>query len=123
MPPASRIARERFSATQLWLRDAPGSSYSLQLAIFSDAEGARMENFLRQAAESLNPSELYVYSVKVNGQQHYRVAYGVYATVDEIRAALDMLPAAMKAQSPFYRTVGDMRRLNLAPEGAAHGPR
>ena len=123
VPPASRIARERFSATQLWLRDAPGSNYSLQLAIFNDTEGARMENFLRQATESLNPSELYVYSVKVNGQQHYRIAYGAYATVDEIRAALDMLPAAMKAQSPFYRTVGDMRRLNQAPEGAAHGPR
>jgi type II secretory pathway predicted ATPase ExeA/septal ring-binding cell division protein DamX len=120
MPPAAahaalgRIARDRYLATQSWLRSAPGGRQSIQLAIFGDAESGRMENFLRQAVEALNPSEVYVYSVIVDGRQHYRVAYGSFASASDIQAALEALPPMLKAQSPFQRSVGEMRRLNQA---------
>jgi septal ring-binding cell division protein DamX len=107
-----RLSRDRYMATQSWLPSAPGGRQSIQLAIFTDAEAARMENFLRQAVGVLNPSELYVYSVKVDGRQHYRVAYGAFASASDIQAALEALPPTLKAQGPFQRSVGEMRRLN-----------
>ncbi|MCX7893759.1 MAG: AAA family ATPase [Burkholderiales bacterium] len=112
VPPSGKLGRERFVATQAWLRNAPGGRQSIQLAIFNDAETARMENFLRQATELLKKDEIYVYSVKIDGRQHYRVAYGAFGSVDETLAATSDLPAAMAVYGPFHRSVSEMRRLN-----------
>lgn len=108
------LSRDRYLATQSWLQSAPGSRQSIQLAIFTDRESGRMENFLRTLVGVLNPSEVYVYSVRVDGRQHYRVAYGSFASASEVQAALDALPPSLKAASPFQRSVGEMRRLNQA---------
>jgi type II secretory pathway predicted ATPase ExeA/septal ring-binding cell division protein DamX len=106
------LSRDRYAATQSWLQSAPAGRQSIQLAIFTDAQAVRMENFLRQVVGVVNPSDLYVYSVKVDGRQHYRVAYGSFASASDIQAALEALPPLLKAQSPFQRSVGEMRRLN-----------
>jgi len=115
VPPPGKIGRERYLATQAWFHGAPGSRQSIQLAIFNDAETARMENFLRQATELLKSDEIYVYSVKVDGRQHYRVAYGVFSSTDEALAAIRNLPPPLAIYGPFQRSVGDMRRLNQSP--------
>jgi septal ring-binding cell division protein DamX len=109
-----RLSRDRYVATQSWLQTTPGGRQSIQLAIFADSESSRMENFLRQVMGVLNASEVYVYSVRVDGRQHFRVAYGSFASASEVQAALDALPPALKAGSPFQRSVGEMRRLNQA---------
>lgn len=115
VPPAGKLGRDRYLATQAWLRTAPGNRQSIQLAIFTDAETARMENFLRQATELLKIDEIYVYSVKVDGRQNYRVAYGGFSSVDEALAAMRELPAGLVVYGPFHRSVADMRRLNQGP--------
>jgi type II secretory pathway predicted ATPase ExeA/septal ring-binding cell division protein DamX len=115
VPPAGKLGRERYLATQTWLRSAPGNRQSIQLAIFTDAETARMENFLRQATELLKSDEIYVYSVKIDGRQHYRVAYGGFSSLDEALAAARGLPPALVVYGPFQRSVADMRRLNQSP--------
>jgi type II secretory pathway predicted ATPase ExeA len=109
-----RLARDRYVATQSWLQTTPGGRQSIQLAIFAGGESGRMENFLREVMGVLNPAEVYVYSVRVDGRQHFRVAYGSFASASEVQAALDALPPALKAGSPFQRSVGEMRRLNQA---------
>jgi MSHA biogenesis protein MshM len=114
-PPTGRIARERYLATQAWFRTAPGGRQSIQLAIFTDGETARMENFLHQATELLKSDEIYVYSVKVDGRQHYRVAYGGFSSTDEALAAIRDMPPKLVVYGPFIRSVGDMRRLNQNP--------
>ncbi|MCU0896478.1 MAG: AAA family ATPase [Burkholderiales bacterium] len=115
VPPAGKLGRERYLATQAWLQTAPGNRQSLQLAIFTEAETARMENFLRQATELLKSDEIYVYSVKIDGRQNYRVAYGGFSSTDEVLAAIQALPAPLAVYGPFQRSVGDMRRLNQNP--------
>jgi type II secretory pathway predicted ATPase ExeA len=115
VPPAGKLGRERYLATQAWLRGAPGNRQSIQLAIFTEAETARMENFLRQATELLKGDEIYVYSVKIDGRQNYRVAYGGFSSSDEALAAIQALPAQLAVYGPFQRSVGDMRRLNQNP--------
>jgi type II secretory pathway predicted ATPase ExeA len=113
-PPAGgRLARDRFAATQVWLGTAPGEHYSIQLATMSEAETDDLERLLRQAAELLNPDELYVYGVKINGRQHYRAAYGDFPSADAAAKAIDDLPATLKSRRPYQRSVEAMRTQNL----------
>jgi MSHA biogenesis protein MshM len=113
VPPAQgRLLRERFIATQKWLRRAPGDRFSVQLAIASSSELDPLEDFLLAASEVLSREEFFVYSVKIGGRQHYRVAYGTYASAAEARAAIDALPPMFAAYRPYYRSVERMRSQN-----------
>jgi septal ring-binding cell division protein DamX len=113
-PPAGgRLALDRFAATQAWLGAAPGDHYSIQLATMSEAETEDLERLLRQAAELLNPDELYVYGVRINGRQHYRAAYGDFPSADAAARAIDDLPATLKSRRPYQRSVDAMRAQNL----------
>jgi septal ring-binding cell division protein DamX len=77
-PPSGKLAQERFAATQQWLRTAPSGHYTIQLLTVSAAEINVMERFLRQAEELVDVKDMRVYSVKLNGQQHYSATYGLY---------------------------------------------
>jgi type II secretory pathway predicted ATPase ExeA/septal ring-binding cell division protein DamX len=112
-PSGGKLAQERFVATQAWLASAPGSHYSIQLATMSQAEVADLERLLRQAAELVNPEELYVYGVKINGQQYYRAAYGQFPTAEAAGKAIEELPATMRSRRPYQRSVEAMRAQNL----------
>jgi type II secretory pathway predicted ATPase ExeA len=113
-PPAGgRLALDRFAATQAWLGAAPGDHYSIQLATMSEAETEDLERLLRQAAELLNPDELYVYGVRINGRQHYRAAYGNFPSADAAARAIDDLPATLKSRRPYQRSVDAMRAQNM----------
>jgi len=56
--------------------------------------------------------ELFVYSVKIDGRQHYRVAYGSYASPAEALGAIKGLPPQLSAYHPYYRSVERMRSQN-----------
>ncbi|OFZ97107.1 MAG: hypothetical protein A3H35_16480 [Betaproteobacteria bacterium RIFCSPLOWO2_02_FULL_62_17] len=105
-------AQQRFAATQAWLKDAPGKHYSIQLITVPDSEPARLENFLGRAQKLLPESEFYVYSVKIDGIQNYRVALGSYPSTQEVREAMAELPPDLKAPNPYFRSVARMRSQN-----------
>jgi len=111
-PEGGELARGRFTATQEWLRSAPGDRYAIQLAIVNSKELGQLEDFLLRASKMLPVGELFVYSVKIDGQQHYRVAYGSYATQDQALAAIKGLPPLISAYHPYYRSVERMRSQN-----------
>ena len=111
-PVQGELARERFKATQEWLRSAPGERYAIQLATVNEGELPQLEDFLRKAAASVPIGELFVYSVKIDGQQHYRVAYGSYPTAAKAREAMTGLPQLLAAHQPYIRTVERMRSQN-----------
>ncbi len=112
-PPASgKLTQERFAATQQWLRAAPAGSYTIQLLTVSAGEIAVMERFLRQAGELVDINEMRVYSVKLNGQQHYSATYGLYPSLEETITAMGDLPSSFKARGPYHRSVNLMRRQN-----------
>jgi septal ring-binding cell division protein DamX len=112
-PPASgKLTQERFAATQQWLRAAPAGSYTIQLLTVSAGEIAVMERFLRQAGELVDINEMRVYSVKLNGQQHYSATYGLYPSLEETITAMGDLPSSFKARGPYHRSVTLMRRQN-----------
>jgi septal ring-binding cell division protein DamX len=57
-------------------------------------------------------SELFVYSVKIDGRQHYRVAYGSYASPEQALDAIKGLPPLFSAYHPYYRSIERMRSQN-----------
>jgi len=111
-PERGELARGRFTATQEWLRSTPGNHYAIQLAIVNSKELAQLEDFLLRASKMLPVGELLVYSVKIEGQQHYRVAYGSYASPEQALAAMKGLPPLISAYHPYYRSVERMRSQN-----------
>jgi type II secretory pathway predicted ATPase ExeA/septal ring-binding cell division protein DamX len=112
-PPASgRLTQERFAATQQWLRTAPTGHYTIQLLTVSAGDISVMERFLRQADELVEINEMRVYSVKLNGQQHYSATYGLYPSLEETITAMGGLPSSFKARGPYHRSVTLMRRQN-----------
>jgi len=112
-PPASgKLTQERFAATQQWLRTAPTGHYTIQLLTVSAGEIAVMERFLRQAGELVDIDEIRVYSVKLNGQQHYSATYSLYPSLEETITAMGSLPSSFKARGPYHRSVTLMRRQN-----------
>src|SRR5712664_647753 len=111
-PERGELARGRFAATQEWLQSAPRDRYAIQLAIVNSKELGQLEDFLLRASKVLPVDELFVYSVKIDGQQHYRVAYGSYASPEQALAAIKGLPPLLSAYRPYYRSVGRMRSQN-----------
>ena len=111
-PERGELARRRFATTQEWLKGAPGDRYAIQLAVVNSKELGQLEDFLLRISKILPVDELYVYSVKIDGRQHYRVAYGSYASPDQALAAMRGLPPVISAYHPYYRSVERMRSQN-----------
>jgi len=111
-PVRGEVARQRFDAAQAWLRDTPGDRYAIQLATVSEQELTQLEDFLRKAGTALPGDELFVYSVKIDGQQHYRVAYGSFPSMSEALDAIKGLPPLLAAYEPYPRSVERMRSQN-----------
>ena len=107
-----KMTHERFEATQEWLKTAPGNHYAVQLLTVKATEPKRMEDFLHKAAKLVSPEDLHVYSVKIDGQQHYRVAFGTFTSTSEIQSAIKDLPILFKAQNPYQRSIDRMRSQN-----------
>ena len=113
MPAAGKLTRERFSATQEWLKSAPGDRYSIQLLTAGTRDLRRIEELLARAAgRNLNLSDFYVYSVKIDDQQHYRLAYGLYPTLADANQGIKDLPPVYRQFAPYQRSVERMRSQN-----------
>jgi type II secretory pathway predicted ATPase ExeA len=110
-PPISgKLAQERFTATQRWLRSAPSGSWTIQLLTTGDSRA--IERFLEQATQEVTLEDVYIYSVKLNGRQYYGVTYGNYPSLEETITAMGDLPFSFKSRGPFHRSIPVMRRQN-----------
>ncbi|MBI5912659.1 MAG: AAA family ATPase [Betaproteobacteria bacterium] len=113
MPAAGRLTRERFAATQEWLKSAPGDRYSIQLLTAGTRDLRHVEELLARATgRNLDLSDFYVYGVKINDQQHYRLAYGLYPTFADANQGIKALPPVYRQFAPYQRSVERMRSQN-----------
>ena len=112
-PPAGKLTGARFAATQEWLKSAPGEDYSIQLFTAGVHDLHVVEGLLAEAAaRNLAPSDFYVYGVKIDDQQHYRLAYGLYRTLADANQGIRSLPPVYRQFGPFLRSVQRMRSQN-----------
>jgi len=112
-PPTGQLTRARFAATQERLKDAPGDRYSIQLFTAGAHDLHTVEELLARAASAkLEQSAFYIYGVKINDSQHYRLAYGLYPTVADANQGMRNLPPAYRQFGPYLRSVERMRSQN-----------
>ena len=112
-PPAGDLTRARFGAAQEWLSSAPPGHYSIQLLTAGTQDLRRIEDLLERAAgRNLELSDFHVYGVRINDQQHYRLAYGLYPTLAEASQGIKDLPPVYLQFGPYYRSVARMRSQN-----------
>ncbi len=114
VPPAilGKLAAARLKYTQEWLEKAPPGHHSVQLLTTKVEDAKKIEYFLQRAAKVANIDDFYVYSVKIDGDQHYGVAYGQFPSSSESKAAIETLPALLKSQNPYPRSIERMRSQN-----------
>jgi len=111
-PTSGKLVQQLYQGTQEWLAQAPGKNHSIQLLTVKAEELRRLEDFLLKASRLVGPEELHVYSVKIDGQQHYRAAYGQFSGASEAQAAIKELPPLLRAQNPYPRSIERMRSQN-----------
>ena len=112
-PSSGKFTQARFAATQEWLRNAPGDHFSIQLFTAGVHDLHTVEELLgRAAASNLELSDFYLYGVKINDQQHYRLAYGLYPSFAEATKGIGRLPPAYRQFTPYVRSVERMRSQN-----------
>jgi septal ring-binding cell division protein DamX len=111
-PPEGPLARERFAATQEWLKTAPAKTYAIELLTVRSGRSEVLENFVRQLSQLLDADSIHVYSVKIEDAQYYAVAYGNYGSVADTVTAMGQLPETLKARAPYPRSFGRMRTQN-----------
>ena len=107
-----KLFKARYDATQEWLQATPGNIQSIQLLTVKEEQLPRMERFLHRASALVLAEKLHVYSVKIDGHQHFRAAYGEFQDATQARAALNELPAPLKSQNPYIRSVARMQSQN-----------
>jgi septal ring-binding cell division protein DamX len=113
IPAVGNLARERFAATQEWLKNAPDDQYSIQLLTAGTHDLRRIEELVARAAgRNLELSDFYVYGVKIDEQQHYRLAYGLYPTLADANQGIKGLPPVYRQFAPYPRSVERMRSQN-----------
>lgn len=106
------IFNEKFSNSQDWLKDAPGNSYSIQLVTVKAADLAKLEKFLAKASKVVPLEDLHIYSVKIDGVQHYRASFGTFPTASAATTAIRELPPLLNVQNPYPRSIERMRSQN-----------
>lgn len=111
-PAYGELTRARFAATQEWLKTAPAGRYAIQLVTVDASQLPRLEDFLLRTSKLVPVDQLFVYSVKIGGRQHYRAAYGSYTSAADALAAVKALPTRLKELQPYFRSVERMRSQN-----------
>ena len=112
------LLQQRLQATSAGLEGAPAQQVSIQLLTVNADGRTDIDRYLRQSAGGVEGGQLFVYQVASSGR--VGVLYGSFESRTAARAALDTLPASLRANGPILRTVGGIRA-ELADKPQAGG--
>jgi septal ring-binding cell division protein DamX len=103
------LTTARLSASQDWLKSAPGSHYFIQLLNTSASSAREVESFLATYGSQVDDAQLRVYRSSLSGQDRLGIIYGDFRTRAEAQAAIGELPNAIRATRPHTRQVSRLR--------------
>lgn len=106
-PVAARLVEQRFTATRDWLAAAAPATYSIQLMGIEDE--TQLTRHLNDIAKSVEIDKVFLYRTVANRKATLAVLYGSFSDRRAAQSALDGLPAALKTNRPFLRTVRGIR--------------
>lgn len=101
------LLEQRLLATEAWLAQQDPSALTIQLLGSPDAELLR--DYFKTIAKYLEIDKVYVYRTTANQRPSFTVLYGTFADRYEVSRILDSLPADMRANRPYTRTIQGVR--------------
>jgi len=101
------LLEHRLLATGQWLDQQNGAYYSIQLLGAEDPELLR--EYFKTIAKYLEIEKIYVYRTTANRHPSLTVLYGTFQTRREVAQTLEGLPAELKYNRPYYRTIQGVR--------------
>lgn len=105
--PEPDLLEQRLLATEAWLAQQDRSAFTIQLLGSPDAELLR--DYFKTIAKYLEIDKVYVYRTTANQRPSFTVLYGTFADRHEVSRVLESLPADMRANRPYTRTIQGVR--------------
>lgn len=101
------ILEQRLLSTETWLAQQEASAYSIQLLGSNDPELLR--EYFKTIGKYLEIEKVFVYRTLANQRPSLTVLYGTFSSRNEVFQVLNALPDELKANRPYYRTLGGIR--------------
>ena len=106
---ATGLLAQRQRATEEWLRQAPHSTYTLQLLTADVARAADVNLWLTRLPTGIKVDQVYIYSSVIRGLPRFSILYGAFPDRASAKAALGELPKKMRDGKPLIRTIAGIR--------------
>jgi hypothetical protein len=101
------LLEQRLLAADRWLAQEQGGAFSIQL--LGSPDPALLRSYLRTLSKYIDKDSIFVYRTVANQGPSMTVLYGTFATRAEALSSLDRLPAELKVNRPYIRTVQGIR--------------
>jgi MSHA biogenesis protein MshM len=107
--PARRgdFVASRMDATGKWLTSENGSAYSIQLLVAEDER--QLRTHLKTLAKHVEADDIYLYRSTGRGRELVSVLWGTFPDRRSAERRLKELPASLRANRPYLRTVTGIR--------------
>jgi len=107
--PSASLSDARLAATEKWLESAPPGTVSIHIQLMGAADPQRLDNYLEELGKTVEVDDVFVYRTKAGGKPAWSVLYGSFPDRAAANRALSQLPAKIRAQRPYLRTVQGVR--------------
>jgi len=98
---------QRLLATERWLIETKGATFSIQLLGSNDP--VLLRNYFETLAKYIELEKVFVYRTLANQQPSMTVLYGAFGSRADAVKSLEALPDELKANRPYIRTVQGVR--------------
>jgi type II secretory pathway predicted ATPase ExeA len=105
--PTYDLLEQRLLATDRWLAKAHGGMFSIQLLGSNDPR--MLQRYLQILSKYIEIDKIFVYRTSADEEPSMTVLYGAFAARGDALRSLDELPAELKANHPYIRTVQGVR--------------
>jgi MSHA biogenesis protein MshM len=105
--PPNDLLEQRLLATERWLTEAQGATFSIQLLGSNDP--VLLRNYFETLAKYIELEKVFVYRTLANQQPSMTVLYGAFGSRADAVKSLEALPDELKANRPYIRTVQGVR--------------
>lgn len=103
----------RLEISKNWLFSEPSETITLQIKSLRSGDVLSEEQLkeeFNQTKRQLGIENIYLYRKKQNGQDYTVILYGAFKQRDEALAALKKLPASIKNNKPYLRTLAGINK-------------
>jgi len=107
LSPHSDLLEQRLLATERWLDEAKGGTYSIQLLGSNDP--ALLRNYFETLSKYIEIEKVFVYRTLANQQPSLTVMFGAFDRRADAVKSLEALPDELKINRPYIRTVQGIR--------------